>query len=835
MSQDQELRSLVVIIDDERGLRNAVSGLLEMENIECQGFADGDSAKAWLADNHQSVSVCLLDSSLGASSVSGFELLKYIRDIDVDLPVLFYSGRDENHAKASLEAGATLYVRKPFDPHSLIVMVKTLDRVSKLSKQMVVTWSDRDTLQRCIDAMGAEVMLLDHDNKVLLLNKRKAETISQPIEQVLGSNCWKFACPHDGPCLGCQMIKDDRPNYRATYVNEIEIGSRNLVTQTSPVTDSNGVIRYFVQTATDFTRYKKAIGLINSLTRMSVDRDVQEISNFVVDSLRIELGYSRVRMYVQQKDGLRGIASSGMPDGFDISKWVLCENDKHAQLAFSAKCPVRLTAVELERDDIHFESFEKKGLRYQIQVPAISANSHVALLTVDDKGSSEDLMPEDATLLALIGPAVADAVQSSRLREDQKKRLKWYRGFEEIDNAIVDTRDINETLTTTIDHLVQLLNGSCGVVMRVNENNKGLKIVATSKEIAGKLFGYEHDGNHGLLKRCRTERTQIYVKDVFDNPDFIECFNNLGKDDEWRKTLQNTRTLLLEPVFIRNEVDAIMVVCFSNETQVDCLDLQFVDDMARRVAITLARLDEEKRIEAALLNEVRLKDLALLSTNIAHGVRGPLTALQARFDVALSTINSQVHENLGLKNIVTSAFEEIQIDVQRSISIVNRILDWAGPKGIEPRVIVASDLVGELIEIIKPLYKEKIDLRFFSSVENAKIFIAPDSFRTAITDLFWNAMKVMPDGGRIDVKVMVDDHTVSISVSDTGTGMTPEQQRRVMTLDPFSHPGEETGLGLYLARKSIESFRGKFELTSQLGQGSTFTIVFPRSFENTPT
>jgi DNA-binding response OmpR family regulator len=228
MNQDQELPSLVVIIDDVPGLRKAVSGLLEMENIKCQEFADGGSAKAWLSDNHQSVSVCLLDSSLGTSSVSGFELLKYIREIDVDLPVLFYSGREENHAKASLEAGATLYVRKPFDPYSLIVMVRTLDRMSTLSKQMAVTWADRDTLQRCIDAMGAEVMLLDHENGVLLVNKRKADTIAEPMEKVLGSKCWTFACPNDGPCAGCQMIKNESPNYRATYVNEIEIGSRSL-------------------------------------------------------------------------------------------------------------------------------------------------------------------------------------------------------------------------------------------------------------------------------------------------------------------------------------------------------------------------------------------------------------------------------------------------------------------------------------------------------------------------------------------------------------------------------------------------------------------------------
>jgi transcriptional regulator with GAF, ATPase, and Fis domain len=153
-------------------------------------------------------------------------------------------------------------------------------------------------------------------------------------------------------------------------------------------------------------------------------------------------------------------------------------------------------------------------VRYQIQVPAISSNSHVALLTVDDKGSNEDLMPEDATLLALIGPAVADALQSARFRELQAKRIKWYRGLEEIDNAIADTRHVDETLATTIDHLVHLLNGCCGVVMRKEEKSLDLKIVATSKKIEETLLGYEHDGNHGLMKRCLTQKKQVYVQNV---------------------------------------------------------------------------------------------------------------------------------------------------------------------------------------------------------------------------------------------------------------------------------------------------------------------------------
>ena len=99
--------------------------------------------------------------------------------------------------------------------------------------------------------------------------------------------------------------------------------------------------------------------------------------------------------------------------------------------------------------------------------------------------------------------------------------------------------------------------------------------------------------------------------------------------------------------------------------------------------------------------------------------------------------------------------------------------------------------------------------------------------------LLSNALKFMPEGGRIDVGARLGDDMAEVSVADTGIGIAPEDQaavfeefRQVGTADKKA---EGTGLGLALSRKFIELHGGKIWVTSQLGAGSTFTFTLPLS------
>ena len=94
-----------------------------------------------------------------------------------------------------------------------------------------------------------------------------------------------------------------------------------------------------------------------------------------------------------------------------------------------------------------------------------------------------------------------------------------------------------------------------------------------------------------------------------------------------------------------------------------------------------------------------------------------------------------------------------------------------------------------------------------------------------------NAIKFMPEGGRIEVHAAPGDGLVEVSISDTGVGIAPADQEAVF--EEFRQVGtsaakqEGTGLGLTLCRKFVELHGGRIWVDSQVGVGSTFTFTIP--------
>ena len=103
--------------------------------------------------------------------------------------------------------------------------------------------------------------------------------------------------------------------------------------------------------------------------------------------------------------------------------------------------------------------------------------------------------------------------------------------------------------------------------------------------------------------------------------------------------------------------------------------------------------------------------------------------------------------------------------------------------------------------------------------------------KQVLLNLLSNALKFTPEGGRIEIRAVVHDGPVEVSVTDTGVGIAPEDLEAVF--EEFRQVGtadkkvEGTGLGLALSRKFIELHGGRIWVKSQVGQGSTFTFTLP--------
>jgi signal transduction histidine kinase len=97
-----------------------------------------------------------------------------------------------------------------------------------------------------------------------------------------------------------------------------------------------------------------------------------------------------------------------------------------------------------------------------------------------------------------------------------------------------------------------------------------------------------------------------------------------------------------------------------------------------------------------------------------------------------------------------------------------------------------------------------------------------------LTNLIANAVDAMPGGGRLQLEVRVAGTELVLAVRDSGSGISPEERRRIF--EPFytTKPrGKGTGLGLAICREISRALKGRIEVESQVGQGSTFTLLIP--------
>jgi two-component system sensor histidine kinase/response regulator len=224
-------------------------------------------------------------------------------------------------------------------------------------------------------------------------------------------------------------------------------------------------------------------------------------------------------------------------------------------------------------------------------------------------------------------------------------------------------------------------------------------------------------------------------------------------------------------------------------------------------------------------------------TMVSHQLRSPLVAVQQYFEVILGGMAGQVEDRQ--KQMLDRASERIT-------SLLKMIGDWLDMARINRGVLAdrtpplaIKNLLVKLIDFFNPMAgKENISLKLDPASEAPMVLGNEESLEQVFSNLISNAIKYNRSGGSISVSIRTSKDAVSISVQDTGIGISREHLPKIF--DQFyrvhskeGHKVKGTGLGLSIARKIVEAHHGTIQVTSEPEVGSTFTVILPKAKEET--
>jgi signal transduction histidine kinase len=424
------------------------------------------------------------------------------------------------------------------------------------------------------------------------------------------------------------------------------------------------------------------------------------------------------------------------------------------------------------------------------------------------------------------GAVVAAAVTFIDITE-RRRRERERRFLAEASALLSSSLDYTVTLANVARLAVPTLADWCGVDIIQDNTLRRLAVehvdqqkVALAREL-GEKYPPALDSPGGVGEALRNGRPELFPA-ITD-----EMLRGVAENEEHLRILQELglRSAMIVPLTARGRVlgDITLVAAESGRT-FGPEDLAFAVELAGLAAMAIdnARLYDDSQSA----NRAKADFLSVIS----HELRTPLTAVIGYAELLA----------LGIPEPVTDRqreqIERIEIAARHLLQLIEEILTIAsleaGTVSIRRQEVKLSEVLRRAEAIARPLALEKqISLTIQEPAEEIVMDTDPDRLLQVLLNLLSNAVK-FTDTGSIVVSVQRSDGAVEIAVRDTGIGISEAQRERIFEAfwqaeQPITRRAGGTGLGLTISRRLLRLLGGTMEVTSQPGEGSTFTASIP--------
>ena len=520
------------------------------------------------------------------------------------------------------------------------------------------------------------------------------------------------------------------------------------------------------------TRYDYRRTLLEFGRELNSETNLDAMLSSLMDRLSRTLAVERVAIFLSQEDAGR----------FGLTKALGLSASGNLDLSF-LEAPRPEGAGHLFFENTHQVPRENPNAQQTIArldlnyyIPCRAQQKTVAVLGLGKTMQGDFLSSEDMELLETLGGYLGIAIQNGQLYASLQQKAAEYERL----------KDFNENIVESINVGVMALD----MEDRIESWNAQMEVMYA-------------------LPRWQTLTQPL--KAIFPQ-EFVEEYNRMRREPGIRNLY---KFRLKTPAGEVRTVNVALAPLVTRKFEV-IGRLIIVDDITERMDL-----------EAQLSQADKLPSIGLLAAGVAHEVNTPLAVISSYTQMLSKQLQGDPQKSGLLEKITRQTF--------RASEIVNNLLNFSRTSGSEVGDVDVNKVIGDTLALLEHQFKvAKVDVENMLSPKLLPIQGNAGRLQQVFLNLFLNAKDAMPGGGKLRVST-ANGESVSVSVSDTGSGIAPEHIQRIY--DPFfttkTSPREGqargTGLGLSVTYGIIQEHAGKIRVESHPGTGTTFTLDFPLS------
>jgi GAF domain-containing protein len=473
------------------------------------------------------------------------------------------------------------------------------------------------------------------------------------------------------------------------------------------------------------------------------------------------------------------------------------------------------------------------GNRAVLGVPLLRDGNPIGVIAVARK-VPEPFTSKQIELVTTFADQAVIAIENVRLFDEVQARtrelaqsVEELQALGEVSQAVNSTLDLQTVLSTIVAKAVQLSGTEGGAIYVFDELEQLFRLQATygfSEELVAAVQD-QHIGASDAIRQATQARQPLEIADIHDEPTspLREIAMRAGY-----------RARLTVPLVGGDKVVGALVIRRKQPGNFPKGTIHLLQTFAAQsvLAIQNARLFREIEDKSRQL-QLASEHKSQFVSSVSHELRTPLNAI-----IGLT--------EMMVKNAARFGTEKAQEPLQRVnragthlLGLINQVLDLskieAGKLELNPQTVQLAPLINDVIGTAGQLAEQnKNRLLVDAQKDLGALTVDPMRLRQILLNLLSNACK-FTKAGEVKLtarKVSNGSSFVEFAVSDTGIGMTPEQQAKLF--EEFSQADRTTaqhfggtGLGLAITRKLARMMGGDVTVTSEPGKGSVFTVRLP--------